>query len=156
MKDLGELHYCLGLEVWRQSGKTMITQSKYVKDILKRLRMENCKPVVTPTLYKKLVGTLMCLKATSPDIMFVVSLISWSMDSPKNTHYFPCWWIEWNTSRGTALHSEYWTVNSEQWLGRILFSGISLLALLNYSGGKNRLLMRNGFLDLRFKTISKS
>jgi hypothetical protein len=31
MKDLGELHYCLGIEVWREPGKTLITQSKYTK-----------------------------------------------------------------------------------------------------------------------------
>ena len=31
MKDLGELHYCLGLEIWREDGKTMVTQSKYTR-----------------------------------------------------------------------------------------------------------------------------
>jgi hypothetical protein len=31
IKDLDELHYYLGLEVWRESGKTLITQSKYTK-----------------------------------------------------------------------------------------------------------------------------
>ena len=31
MKDLGELHYYLGIEVWRELGKTLITQSKYTK-----------------------------------------------------------------------------------------------------------------------------
>ena len=39
MKDLGELHYCLGLEVWREHGKTLITQSKYTREILKRFNM---------------------------------------------------------------------------------------------------------------------
>jgi hypothetical protein len=33
MKDLGKLHYCLGIEVWRDTGKTLITQSKYKKEI---------------------------------------------------------------------------------------------------------------------------
>ena len=52
MKDLGELHYCLGLEVWRESGKTMITQSKYVREIHNRFNMSDCK-VSTIPLEKK-------------------------------------------------------------------------------------------------------
>ena len=66
--------------------------------------MLNCKPVVTPiatgtklskkddgskvdpTLYKRLVGSLMKLTATRLDIMFALSLISRFMESPKNTH----------------------------------------------------------------------
>ena len=43
MKDLGELHYCLGLEVWRESRKTMITQCKYVREILNRVNMSDYK-----------------------------------------------------------------------------------------------------------------
>jgi hypothetical protein len=35
MKDLGELHYCLGLEVWRDVGQTFVTQGKYVREVLK-------------------------------------------------------------------------------------------------------------------------
>lgn len=66
--------------------------------------MENCKPVITPieigtklskndqgskvdqTLYKKLVRSLMYFTAMRSDIMFVVSLISIFMESPKSTH----------------------------------------------------------------------
>ena len=36
MKDLGDLHYCLGIAFWRESGKTFITQSKYARKILDR------------------------------------------------------------------------------------------------------------------------
>jgi hypothetical protein len=48
MKDLGHLHYCLGLEVWRENGKTLITQSKYTKEVLRRFNMNTCKPISTP------------------------------------------------------------------------------------------------------------
>jgi hypothetical protein len=40
MKDLGELHYCLGLEVWRNAGQTFVCQSKYIRKILKRFKMD--------------------------------------------------------------------------------------------------------------------
>ena len=66
--------------------------------------MMNCKPAVTPiatskklskeddgskfypTLYNRLVESLMYLTTTRIDIMFVVSLVSIFMESPKNTH----------------------------------------------------------------------
>ena len=34
MKDLVDLHYCLGIAFWRESGKTFITQRKYAREIL--------------------------------------------------------------------------------------------------------------------------
>ena len=48
MKYLDLLHYCLGLEVWREYGKTLITQSKYTMELIKRFNMSECKPVSTP------------------------------------------------------------------------------------------------------------
>ena len=48
MKDIGEIHYCLGLEIWREGSKTMITQSKYTKEILERFNMSESKLVSTP------------------------------------------------------------------------------------------------------------
>ena len=48
MKDLGELHYCLGLEVWRNAGKNFVCQSKYVREILRRLKMDQCKSSKVP------------------------------------------------------------------------------------------------------------
>eukprot|EP00253_Pinus_taeda_P008596 PITA_08596 len=48
MKDLGDLHYCLGLEVWKDSGQTFLTQGKYAGNLLERFRMEQCKTAATP------------------------------------------------------------------------------------------------------------
>ena len=48
MKDLGELHYCLGLEIWREVGKTLVTQNKYTRKILERLNMNECKAMSRP------------------------------------------------------------------------------------------------------------
>jgi hypothetical protein len=82
MKDLGEIHYCLGLEIWREDNKTMVTQSKYTREILERFNMNECKTVSTPlehnaklssvdetkeangTLYRQLVGSLTYLTTT--------------------------------------------------------------------------------------------
>ena len=48
MKDLGDLHYCLGLEVWKDSGQTFLTQGNYARTLLERFRMEQCKTAATP------------------------------------------------------------------------------------------------------------
>jgi hypothetical protein len=48
MKDLVELHYCLGLEVWRNVGQTFVSQGKYVKEVLKKFKMDECKVSYVP------------------------------------------------------------------------------------------------------------
>ena len=48
MKDLGELRYCLGLEIWRDSGQTFLSQGKYVRVLLEIFRMDQRKNVVVP------------------------------------------------------------------------------------------------------------
>ena len=48
MKDLGLLHYFLGLEVWKHSNKILLNQGKYIVDILKRFGMMESKPLKTP------------------------------------------------------------------------------------------------------------
>jgi hypothetical protein len=40
MNDLGELHYFLGLEVWRNVGQTFVSQGKYVREVLKKFKMD--------------------------------------------------------------------------------------------------------------------
>jgi len=105
MKDLGELHYCLGIEVWREPGKTLITQSKYTKEILKKFNMTACKAMSTPleqnaklyredgskeadgTLYRQLVGSLNYLTTTRPDIAYSVSILSQFMAKPSGNHW---------------------------------------------------------------------
>jgi hypothetical protein len=48
LKDLGPLHYFLGIEVKTINDSLHLSQSKYVSDILKRAGMMNCKPLTTP------------------------------------------------------------------------------------------------------------
>ena len=105
MKNIGLMKYFLGIEVEQYEKGIFICQNKYVRDSLKIFRMDNCKPVptpvatgtklskddegvdVNPTLFKRLVGSLMYLTATRPDIMQGVSLISRFMETPKDTHW---------------------------------------------------------------------
>ena len=104
MTDLGLMKYFLGLTVTETDKGIFICQHKYATNILQRSRMDKCKPTETPialgtnltknddgptvnaTLYKQMVGSLMYLCATKPDSMYVVSLISRFMESPKDSH----------------------------------------------------------------------
>jgi hypothetical protein len=48
MKDLGLMHYCLGLEVWQSLERIFLNQGKYAVEILKRFNMLECKSMNTP------------------------------------------------------------------------------------------------------------
>ena len=104
MFDIGMMPYFLGIEVEQFVVGIFISQKKYVQDILNIFKMENCNSVGSPmeiglklvkvfeekkvdnTLYKQVVGSLMYLKITRPDIMHVVSLISRYMECPGEMH----------------------------------------------------------------------
>jgi hypothetical protein len=94
MKDLGLMHYFLGLEVWKSLERIFLNQGKYTIEILKRFDMLECKSMNTPmeatlkllvdtssdlidaTLYRQIIGSLMYLMNTRPDICFVVNTLS--------------------------------------------------------------------------------
>ena len=48
MKDLGLVHYFLGLEVWKNSERIFLNQGKYAVEILKRFDMLEYKAMATP------------------------------------------------------------------------------------------------------------
>ena len=105
MKDIGIMHYFLGLEVWQRIGEIFLGQGKYVVDILRRFRMEDCKPISTPmitnlkkldaskselvdpTLYMHLIGSLMYLVNTRPYICFVVNTLRKFMVEARRVHW---------------------------------------------------------------------
>ena len=105
MFDLGEMQYFLGLQIQQTAEGISICQAKYIEDMLKRFIMQNCKLVSTPlvvgsklmkddesplcdaTLYRSLIGSLMYMKSTRPDIMFVVILVAIFMHQPHESHW---------------------------------------------------------------------
>ncbi|PWA62550.1 ribonuclease H-like domain-containing protein [Artemisia annua] len=107
IKDLGKLQYFLGIEVTDTDKGMCLNQRKYCLDLLSEYGMLGCKPAKTPlqsklvitnqatdndplldnvTNYQKLMGKLIYLTNTRPDISYVVHCLSQFMHSPLNSH----------------------------------------------------------------------
>ncbi|KAJ0625451.1 putative RNA-directed DNA polymerase [Helianthus annuus] len=104
MKDLGRLKYFLGIEVLRSKRGIFICQKKYILDMLAETGMIDCKPADTPMMvnhklqmeegaklvekerYQRLVGKLIYLSHTRPDIAYAVSVVSQFMHQPQIAH----------------------------------------------------------------------
>jgi len=104
MKNLGGLKYFLGIEVARSKQGIFLSQRKYVLDLLAEVGMLDCKPANTPTIqnqklgeypdqtptdkerYQRLVGKLIYLSHTRPDISYAVSMVSQFMHCPSKDH----------------------------------------------------------------------
>lgn len=104
MTDLGLLHYFLGLEVKQGEGDVFVSQKKYALD-LKRFGLVNCKSAATPMnmneklqqkdgtgqanarSFRSLVGGLIYLSHTRPDISYSVGVVSRFMSNPSKHHF---------------------------------------------------------------------
>jgi Reverse transcriptase (RNA-dependent DNA polymerase) len=103
MKDLGELRYFLGIEVARSKKEVVLSQQRYVLDLLSDTGMLGCKPAnthidpnhklsggrvnqVEKGQYQRLVGKLIYLAHTRPDISYAVSVVSRYMHDPRIPH----------------------------------------------------------------------
>ncbi|XP_042983398.1 uncharacterized protein LOC122312814, partial [Carya illinoinensis] len=104
MSMMGELTFFLGLQIKQAKSGTFINQSKYIKELLKKFGMENAKEIGTPMspstkldkdesgkpvdskIYRGMIGSLLYLTASRPDIMFSVCLCARFQSSPKESH----------------------------------------------------------------------
>ena len=104
MKDLHKLHYVLGIEVIRTPVGILISQRHYILNLLYKFGLTECKPVSTPlnrnlqidvdsgtavvhpTKYCQLIGNLIYLTITRPDLNYSVGLLSQFMQNPRNLH----------------------------------------------------------------------
>ncbi|RVX04494.1 Retrovirus-related Pol polyprotein from transposon RE1 [Vitis vinifera] len=105
MFNLGEMKYFLGMEIHQCEAGIFISQQKYALKVLKKFHMERSKFVATPlvvneklsknevnikadaSIYRSLIGSLLYLSATRPDLMFSASLLSRFMNSPSKIHF---------------------------------------------------------------------
>ncbi|VVA25644.1 PREDICTED: Retrovirus-related Pol poly from transposon TN, partial [Prunus dulcis] len=105
IKDLGLLHYFLGIQITKTATGLFLSQTKYVADLLVKSEMFDAKPCDTPCLpynrllkedgdpysnpklYRSIVGALQYLTFTRPDIAFSVHQVCQFMQNPMVSHF---------------------------------------------------------------------
>jgi hypothetical protein len=104
MSMMGELKYFLGFQIKQLQEGTLISQTKYIQDILKKFGMKNGKPIKTPMgtngnldldmggksvdqkVYRSMIGSLLYLYASRPDIMLSVCMCARFQANPKEVY----------------------------------------------------------------------
>jgi hypothetical protein len=105
VKDLSPLHYFLGIEVIPVNDGLLLSQQRYIRDLLSKTNMTEAKPVSSPmassstlfayigdpmedpTLYRSVVGSLQYLSLTRPDLAFAVSRVCQFTHRPTKLHW---------------------------------------------------------------------
>lgn len=105
VRDLGSPHFFLGIETVHSKNALLMSQARYMRDILHRAGMSDCKPIATPilvsrqaatdssmpcedpSLYHSLAGALQYLKVTRPDLSFAVNKLCQHMHLPFVDHW---------------------------------------------------------------------
>nr|GEU57277.1 retrovirus-related Pol polyprotein from transposon TNT 1-94 [Tanacetum cinerariifolium] len=104
IKDLGPIHYYLGIEFLRNTDRLALTQRKYALDLVTYAGLLDVKPSVTPldpnkklipnngnllpdpSFYRALVGKLLYLTITRPNLSFAAQALSQFLQQPRTTH----------------------------------------------------------------------
>lgn len=104
LKDLGDLHYILGLQIIRTAKGLFLNQAKYAHDLLVKHNMLTSKPAKTPCVphmrlvpnegnvlsdphpFRSLIGSFHYLTFTTPDLSFAIHLVCQFMSKPTDVH----------------------------------------------------------------------
>ena len=129
MKDLGHFSYFLGLEITQSKDGLYITQAKYASELFSQAGLTDSKtvdtpvefnahltpsgekPLSNPSLYKSLVGSLVYLIVTRPDISYAVHQVSQYLSAPQLTHYVVVLRIL-RYLKGTFFHGLFYSTQS--------------------------------------------
>jgi histone deacetylase 1/2 len=107
IKDFGDLHFFLGIEVKRIHNGLLLTLEKYATELLDKVGLRGCKSAPTPlcsseqlsftdgtplgpedgTQYRSIVGALKYLTLTSPDLSYSINKVCQYLHAPTTTHW---------------------------------------------------------------------
>jgi hypothetical protein len=104
MSLLGELSFFLGLQICQSNQGIFISQTKYIREMIKGFGMEDCKPVITPMQtscklskdddskstnqrkYRLMIGNLLYVATSIPNVMHAVGQVALFQATPKESH----------------------------------------------------------------------
>jgi hypothetical protein len=104
MPLLGESSFFLGVHIHQSNQGIFISQTKYIREMLKRFVMEDCKPVITPMQtscnlrqdddskstyqrqYRSMISNLLYVTTSIPDVMQAVGQVARFQATPKESH----------------------------------------------------------------------
>ena len=130
MSMVGELTFFLGLQVRQLEDGMFISQSKYARDLVKKFDLDSAKHARTPmstttklskdtsgkdveqTLYWSMIGSLLYLTASRPDIAFSVGVCARYQASPKESHLLSLKRIIKNVS-GTLSYGIWYSFDTD-------------------------------------------
>ncbi|GKA21489.1 putative RNA-directed DNA polymerase, partial [Tanacetum coccineum] len=105
LKDLGPLNYVLGIEIVPHVSGILLSQKKYILELLQSAGLSNCNPVSSPMVtssslslddstafsnpvkYRQVVGSLQYVTLSRPDIAFAVNKVCQYMHAPTENHW---------------------------------------------------------------------
>jgi hypothetical protein len=105
MSDLSPLRYFLGIKISSTVERFFLSQEKYIQNLLNRVSLTdhrttetpmelnvhltptNCEPFEDPTRYSHIVGSLVYLDVTTPDISYFVHILNQFVSAPTQIHY---------------------------------------------------------------------
>jgi hypothetical protein len=105
MTDMGSLHFFLGFKISQDASCIKLSKDNYAQDFLERFHMTDCKFALTPfllgvkledrgetplvynTLYRQLLGSLLYLTHSRPDLSYVVGIVSRFMQERHELHW---------------------------------------------------------------------
>jgi hypothetical protein len=105
MSMIGKLSFFLGLQITQRSEGLFLSQEKYLREMLKRFQMEDSTPMSTPMVtgcklrkdddspdvdqssYRSMIGILLYIKKSRPDIMHVVGMVARYQAYPNQSHF---------------------------------------------------------------------
>ena len=108
LKDLGNLSYFLGIQVIRNQNSILLSQAKYVQDLLTKTEMESCKGIESPfstseklkkgegakldnpSFYRSVIGSLQYAVLMRPELAYSVNKLSQYMSDPRQPHWIAC------------------------------------------------------------------
>jgi hypothetical protein len=101
---LGELFFFLRLQIRQRNQGIFISQTKYIREMLKRSIIEDCKPIITPMKtscklskdddskstdqrqYRSMIGSLLYVTTSKPNVMQAVGQVARFQEAPKESH----------------------------------------------------------------------